>query len=176
MLVFTVLGFGLLLTFYHQFAWTSFFITFFTVSCTILVAPLFQKLWFNIFTDSFNKENLTNLAKNSEILYKSQGSLIITVSYEEMKVSIMCAISQLVLYLGIIGKMPVYKVIFTSLLFNFAWNLNYFLCVFIVKLSPDNRFFDDYAINMVYLFAGVYGLVISADVPSYLKFVKINTK
>jgi hypothetical protein len=98
------------------------------------------------------------------------------VSYSTIKLSLLCAISQLVVYIGIIGKLTIYKMILTSLIFNLFWSLNYFLCALLFRSSPDVRFFDDYSTNMVYLFAGIYGLIMASDLKSSEKLETIKGK
>jgi hypothetical protein len=53
------------------------------------------------------------------------------------------------------------QVVLHSTLFNFTWNLNHFLCAKLSIDSPDGRFFDDYQVSSVYLFAATYGIVVS---------------
>lgn len=89
-----------------------------------------------------------------------------------MKLSVCCAISQLLVYVAAIGRMQVYKTIVVSIIFTIFWNLNYFLCLALLKLAPDSRFFDDYAISMVYVFGGCVALLASLDVPSDLHLKK----
>lgn len=90
------------------------------------------------------------------------------INYSTIKTSLLCAISQLILYLGFIGRTPIYRVIFLSFIFVTVWNLNYFLCISLVPRSADNRFMDDYAISMVYIFGGVIGLILALDVKSFI--------
>jgi hypothetical protein len=52
--IFTVIGFGLLLTYFSSATATGLFTSFFIVSFTVIVAPILQKFWFNVFITSFN--------------------------------------------------------------------------------------------------------------------------
>ena len=106
------------------------------------------------------------------VLYTNLGGNLISINYGSLKLSLTCAISQLLIYLSIIGRMQIYKIVFSSLIFIFMWNLNYFLCVTLLKISPDSRFFDDYSISMVYVFAGTNSFLMSLDVSSRLIFKK----
>jgi hypothetical protein len=63
--------------------------------------------------------------------------------------------------LGLFGRLNPPQLIVSSFLFNFAWNFNHFLCVHLQQINPDNRLFDDYQISNVYLFAAVFGIVVS---------------
>jgi hypothetical protein len=73
-----------------------------------------------------------------------------------------------------IGRMQIYKTIVVSFIYVFFWNLNYFICIYLLKLSPDSRFFDDYSISMVYVFGGFVALLASFDVPSNLHLKKVK--
>ena len=68
------------------------------------------------------------------------------------------AISQLVCYLIIYGKLNLGQITINTIIYNISWNLNHFLCILILRQSPDQRIFDDYQISNVYLFAAVYGV------------------
>jgi hypothetical protein len=91
----------------------------------------------------------------------SLGGLSVYLDYYNLRIALANSISQLVVVLGLFGKLNIAQVILNSLLFNFLWNLNHFLCAFLVTISPDNRLFDDYQISNVYLFAATYGIVVS---------------
>jgi hypothetical protein len=71
------------------------------------------------------------------------------------------SIAQLVALLGLYGRINFSHLVINSLLFNFVWNLNHFLCSWLVISSPDNRFFDDFQITSVYLFSAVYSGIVS---------------
>jgi ammonium transporter Rh len=63
--------------------------------------------------------------------------------------------------MGLLGKLTPPQIVLNSVLFNFAWNLNHFLCARLQQISPDRRLFDDYQISSVYLFASSFGIVVS---------------
>jgi len=82
-----------------------------------------------------------------------------------LKIALANSISQLVVLLGLWGKINLAQVALNSVLFNLMWNLNYFVCVLLQFQSPDNRIFDDYQITMVYLFGASYGFLASLIYP-----------
>lgn len=170
-LVFVVIGFGLLLAYYGESLFSAFVAATYVVSITLIFSPLVQKLCFNVFNSSTSNPNQGNL-----LLFSNIQGVIISVNYSNMKLSISCAISQLLLYLSVIGRMQIYKTIFSSFIFIITWNINYFLCSNLLTQSPDSRFYDDYSISMVYLFAGCNALLISLDVPSNLKLITAKHK
>jgi hypothetical protein len=79
-----------------------------------------------------------------------------------MRISLLNAISQLVVFYGLYQKLNIAQVFFLSIFYQVCWTLNYFLNVEVSRYQPDpnRRFFDDYAINQVFLFAAVFSLVV----------------
>lgn len=66
------------------------------------------------------------------------------------------------------GRMQIYKTFILSLIFPIFWNVNYFLNLHLVGNSPDGKLFDDYAVSLVYVFGGAFGLILALDVRSFL--------
>lgn len=158
--MFIVIGFGLLFSYYKKSTTTALFTTIFTISFTIILSPIFQKFWYNIFITNFDGLTIKSVEPN-RFYNNSLGGLNIFIDFNYLKISLANSISQLVTYLALFGKFSVLQIVANSLLFNFLWNLNHFLCVYLNTLSPDLRFFDDYQISNVYLFAAIYGFVVS---------------
>jgi hypothetical protein len=52
--IFVVIGFGLLLSYFKRATFSALFTSIITVSLTVIVSPIFQKFWFNIFITNFN--------------------------------------------------------------------------------------------------------------------------
>jgi hypothetical protein len=90
----------------------------------------------------------------------THGSLEVNIDFYNLKIALANAISQLVLMLGVYGRLSLPQIIIGSLLFNFSWNLCHFLCVLLAWTGPDPRLFDDYQITSVYLFAASFGLIV----------------
>jgi hypothetical protein len=158
--IFVVIGFGLLFSYFKKSTFSAVFITLFTASLTILISPIFSKFWYNVFITNFSGYEVQT--KDATRFYQSSlGGLYIYLDYYNLRIALANAIAQLVVILALFGKLNAVQIIINSFLFNFIWNLNHFLCVLLATKSPDSRFFDDYQISNVYLFAACYGLVVS---------------
>lgn len=135
-------------------------IVIYTVSITVLISPILEKFWFNVFITNF--QGTANLATDPSRLYQySLGGLHVYLDYYNLRIALANAISQLVVILALFGKLNAIQIVINSIGFNFLWNLNHFLCAYLASISPDNRFFDDYQISNVYLFAACYGIAVS---------------
>lgn len=150
----------MLFTYFKYSPASSFFTSIFVVSFTIILSPIFSKFWFNVFVTDFNG---TTISTNNpdRFFFKSFGGLNIYLDLYNLKIAFANCISQLVLFLGVFGKLSLPQIIFNTFLYNFLWNLNHFLCAHLQTISPDTRIFDDYLISNVYLFAACYALALS---------------
>lgn len=162
-----VLGFGLLLGYYGQNLMTGIFSALFTVSLTLLLSPLLQKLCLGVFLNGF--KGLTADLAPTYLLYTASPNSQIGINYTNLKLALNCAISLLLVQLAMVGRLKVYTTLYSSLTLILGWNANYALCVSLMRRSADVRFFDDYSVGMVYLFGGVAALLISLDVKSPLR-------
>jgi hypothetical protein len=158
--IFVVIGFGLLLSYFKKATYSALFMSIFTVSFTIILSPILSKFWFNIFITNFQGKALTP-SDPTRFLQYSLGGIPIYLDFYNLRIALANSISQLVACLALYGKLNAGQIIVNSIGFNFFWNLNYFLCSFLVMNSPDSRFFDDYQISNVYLFAASYGIISS---------------
>ncbi len=158
--LFTVVGYGLIFTFYKNSIAASLFMSTFVVSFTTIASPIIQKFWFNVFISDFVGQTFTSDAPE-RFLYWTYDGWSIPVDLYNIKVTFANCISQLVIFLGLFGKLSIPQIIFNSIFYNILWNLNYFLCCFLQIKGPDTRIFDDYQISQVYLFASAYSLVLS---------------
>lgn len=145
------------------------------VSSTLILSPLLQKFWMNIFIGNFDTST-THPNLHAQVIIQSNNITKASVNYVNLKLALCCAISQLIIHISLIGKMQIYKTILTSIIFVAVWNLNYYLCLHLLNISPDSRFFDDYSISMVYIFGTVASLVMTFDVPSNLHKLKSSKK
>ncbi len=158
--IFVVLGFGLLLAYFKKATGSALFTVLFIVSYTAILSPILQKFWFNIFITNF--QGAAPTATDPARLYKySMGGLEVYLDFYNLRIALANAIGQLVVLLGVFGRLSMPQVVIHSTLFNLCWNLNHFLCVLLANNSPDSRFFDDYQISSVYLFSASYGLILS---------------
>lgn len=165
--VFTVIGFGLLLAHFNKSTFLAITASLFTVSLTAILSPILSKFWFNIFLGDFTGSASTP-ANPARLAYFSFGGTPVFLDFYNLKVAMANSIAQLVALLALYGRLNPAQLFFNSIGFNFAWNLNHFLCCFLTTASPDPRLFDDYQISNVYLFAAAYGLVASSLISSPL--------
>jgi hypothetical protein len=163
--IFVVIGFGLLLAYFKRATVMAIATSISVVSATVILSPIFQKFWFNVFITNFRGSTITT-ADPTRMYQYSLGGLWVYLDYYNLRIALANAIAQLVVILGVFGRLNATQLVFHSILFNFAWNLNHFLNVLLVRNSPDLRFFDDYQISNVYLFAATYGIVLSFFVRS----------
>lgn len=69
----------------------------------MILSPLVQKLWLNVFLNGFDKTLSTDTASN-QILFNENSDNLILNNYFNSKLAILCSISQLVVFAAIIGK------------------------------------------------------------------------
>lgn len=158
--VFVVIGFGLLLSHFKRGTFLALFTSILTVSFAIILSPIFSKFWFNIFITNFQGAAPTP-SDPSRFLQYSLGGSSIYIDYYNLRIALANSIAQLVVALGLFGRLNIGQIIINCIGFNFCWNLNYFLCAFLAIDSPDSRIYDDYQINSIYLFAACYGVISS---------------
>lgn len=156
--IFTVIGFGLLFVHFKRMSESAFFVSLFITSFTIIFSPIIQKLWYNIFITDFGSTTITS-SSTASLLNLSFGGKNIYIDFYNLKFSLINAISQLVVILGLFGRLNAIQITLFSILYNFAWSVNHYLIINFQNRSPDTRFFDDYQIASVYLFAGCFGVV-----------------
>ncbi len=160
--IFVVLGFGLVFAYFKTSTLSSVFLSLFIVSFTILLSPILQKFWFNIFIYGFGGQVINPLiGAGNAILFTFESGLNIFINYYVLKISLINAISQLVMFTALIGRLNTLQIMIISIFYNLLWNLCHFLCISIQQGSPDYRVFDDFAVSNVYLFAGCFGLILS---------------
>jgi len=125
---------------------------------TVLISPIIQKFWYNIFITNFKGAVPLNTSTDG-FMFQSFGGQDIYVDFYNLRVMLAAAISQMVVVLAVIGRVSLVDVVLNSIFFNFSWNLCRFLCVKLESISPDPRIFDDYAINNVWIFGAFYGVI-----------------
>ena len=155
--LFTVIGFGLLFMHFKRMSETAIFTSLFITSLTLITSPFIQKFWYNIFITDFSSSSIAT-ANPSYLLNQSLADKNINLDFYNLKFSLINAISQLVLMLGLFGRINGLQLTLLSLLYNCAWSLNHYLNISRANSSPDPRIFDDYQIASIYLFAGTFGL------------------
>ena len=89
------------------------------------------------------------------------GGNLIFLDLYNLRFSLLCAVSQLVVLLGVFGRINFVQLIIFSLTYDLAWSLNNYAVFNIQGKSPDSRFYDDFQISTVYLFAACFGVFAS---------------
>ena len=89
------------------------------------------------------------------------GGNLIFLDLYNLRFSLLCAVSQLVVLLGVFGRINFVQLIIFSLTYDLAWSLNNYAVFNIQGKSPDSRFYDDFQISTVYLFAACFGIFAS---------------
>ena len=166
--IFTVIGFGLLLGYYKHMGMVALLLSLFIVSITVICSPFVSKFWFNVLISDFKGATFTSTDPYRFIL-QSFGGLTVFLDLYNIKVAFANSISQLVMLLGVFGRLNAVQVVLNTILYNTYWNLCHFLCVKLLKVSPDTRIFDDYQISNVYLFASCYAIMLSLILPKRTK-------
>ena len=157
--LFSILGFGLLFMYFKKMTESAMFTSLFVVSMSMLLSPMFEKFWYNAFIAGFSGSS--GSGTSDYFFNQSLGGHLIYFDFYNMKISLLCAISQLVVMLAIYGRLSLIQIITFSFVYNIFWSLNYFALVNVQSKSPDapdHRFYDDNSISSVYLYAACYGV------------------
>lgn len=163
-MVFTLIGFGCLYASISRTTLTGFFLSFFIVGYTTILSPTLQKFWYNVFIDQFHNDNINNTTMNGfKDFYHYFSTTDILISFYGMRVSLLNAISQLVVFYGLYQRLNAGQVFLFSTIYQITWNLNFFLNAQVATVQPDSakRLMDDYAISQVFLFGSVFALASS---------------
>ena len=161
-MIFTVIAFGCLYASASRSTLTGFFISFFIVAYTTILSPTLQKFWYNVFVDGFWNAGMNNFTTNGFVDYKHYfSSTQVLISFYNMRISLLNAISQLVVFYGLYQRLNAGQIFFFSTVFQVCWTLNFHLNTSIADIQPDagKRLMDDYAISQVFLFGSVFALV-----------------
>ena len=159
--LFTVVGFGLIFSFFKRSTASGMTVSIFVFALTLFLNPLLQKWWCNVLLGGFQNFYFTDTTSPRRLLYRSLDSSVISLDFYNLRMVLACSISQLVAMMALFGKLNIVQLILNSVLFNLFWTLNYFVCVLLNTHSPDDRLFDDYQVAMVYLFGGCFALMAS---------------
>lgn len=131
---------------------------------TVICSPFVSKFWFNVFISDF-KGTTFKTTDPIRFLLQSFGDFSVLLDFYNLKVAFANCISQLVMLMGVFGRLNVAQVVLNTIVYNISWNLCHFLCAKLVTVGPDTRIFDDYQISNVYLFASCYALTVSLLLP-----------
>ena len=161
-MVFTLIAFGCLYAAISRATLTGFFISFFIVGYTTILSPTLQKFWYNVFIGGFWSPNINNsdtLGTRDYNHYMSTTTVLI--SFYQMRISLLNAISQLVVFYGLYQRLNAGQIFLFSTIYQICWTLNFHLNTLIADVQPEGqkRLMDDYAINQVFLFGSVFAIV-----------------
>lgn len=159
--LFTLVGFGLLLSAYSKTKLSGLGITLFILSFNYLLGPLFHQLWFNAFI-SWLTGDVNLIAPNASEYWLRGSQSAVTPSDLTFRLSNLCSVSFLIGVTGMIGRISLSGIFIMQILFNFLWYLNLNLNVLMSQQrNPKSLvYFDDYGTYIVYLFGAVVGIVV----------------
>lgn len=168
--VFTLLGFGLLLSPYKNAKWTGMAIALFVVSFNIILGLLFQDMWFEIFF-GFRKRSVGDTGSIAaptafEFWNRHSETGKATASWLSFRLSNICSTSYLVGITAFSGKLSIHRLAFSLPIYCFLFYLNLYLNS-LVSFSTANKtnsfvYLDAYGTILVYLFGGIYGIIVGA--------------
>ena len=164
MAVFTVIGFGLLLSSFKAATWSGLTISMLAASLNVMLGFLLQKFWFSTFILGFGNDNPVVAGTGFQNLFLSRLSdLDVAPSETTLRLVLFATISLLVAFTGFIGRVNIIQVLIITLLFCVSWNLSFFLNFFLnFTSSVQPTLFDDMGTTNVYLFGGAFGLMVAA--------------
>ena len=164
-MIFALIGFGCLFALISRSTLSGFFTSFFIVGFTTIFSPVLQKFWYNVFSSTFsaNQPLYNTDTSGSGDYHHYLSSLTVHISFFDMRISLLNAISQLVVFYGVYQKLNVAQTFLLSIFFQILWTLNFALNVHVTFTQPDfnRRLMDDYAINQVFMFGSLFGLIVS---------------
>lgn len=159
--VLAVLGFGLLLVYYRLSVKQCLFIALVVSFVNIQMGPMLQQFWFNVFVKGFQTTTLPSVP-NALLLQDSALERINNMSLGFVRISTFCSISLLVALTGVIGKIGLFNVFITTIIFNVGFNLSYYLNFMIFMLNGASSFLinDDYQGSRVFMFGAGFGIAL----------------
>jgi len=171
MAVFSLIGFGLLLSFLKYGTWSGMATALLVISVNIQLGLLLQKFWFIVFTNSFGNNNdiASDFRVNNNPVVSTVNSVAeffdqhqfidVQPNVTTFRIALMGTISCCVAFLGFIGKIGLLESFLTAVSFAVGWNLSYYLNFNIQYARSTNRvLFDDFGTDNVYLFGSFFAL------------------
>jgi hypothetical protein len=161
--VFTLLGFGLLLSPFSRQRMGGITIALFVISFCWIVGPLLQQLWFTAFFTQFYDDD-ESLFTNAQEFWDKGTQENVQPSFSSFRLASLCSVSFLMGISGMSGRVTIGNLFQCLLVFNILWYLNINLNI---QMSYANdpkslTYMDDFGTYFVYLFGAVYGFVICA--------------
>ena len=188
MALFTIVGFGLLLSSYKFGTWLGMASAIMVVAISIQFSPVLQTLWFQTFNTGFRgSPTASQVGQPVQYFWSYYFQSTIDASILKMRTSFLSCISILTLCTAVIGRISLANLVQIVSIFQITWNLNYSLLIFMATsrrdFNPDDYhsplFFDAFGSTFVYLFAGFFGITYScllgAKLPSH-HFRNMNSR
>lgn len=118
MMMFIVLGFGLLLSVYRFASWIGITSAFMVVSIGVQFCPLMLKLWFSVFITGFGSRNPSSMvASNLKNYWMHMERNNIEISAPIVRISLLSCISILCTMTAVIGRLSFMQILKLTLIF-----------------------------------------------------------
>lgn len=159
--VFTLIGFGLLLTTTFDSKWTGMSIALFVVAFNFIFAPFIQKFWFEVFFGFRGTDTVTTMVET--FWERSIKTARVTPSFLSIRLSNLASVSYLVGATAFVGRVKITSVLSGLIFFNVIFYLSVYLNALISYSTTYKTgsfvYLDDYGTILVYLFGGAFGLI-----------------
>lgn len=155
--LFALLGWGLVISYSSGSMVTGLLTTLLVVVVSMQLQPLMSEFWFMCY-NGFAKDLAT-----IDYWKYYQGNQVLLAAYTA-KVSMIMVASELVAFTAIIGKVGPFETLIITVLYNVGWSLALFTIEHVFWYNGDQSTgaFDDYGGNYIYVFAGIFGIIVSA--------------
>lgn len=166
--LFVLVGFGLLLSTYRFANWLGTTTAIVVVAISVQLAPLLQKFWFSVFITGFGDVNdINTVSPRISAFYSHFANNEIEVSSYMNRITFVSCISLMVVNTAIVGRLNLSQILLLTSVYQFMWNLNYFLLLYLAIIKQDHSdstlydpsYFDEYGVTFNYIFAAAFGLV-----------------
>ena len=156
MTIFTIVGFGLLLSSYGHAAWLGPFAALLTLGIGMQLNPLLQKLWFKALIEGMN--DVPSTAVDFMDAYNNDK---IVLHYNQMETGLLACVGCLLVQTAVVGRISLSQLLRLICVYFITWNLNYFLCVMVnAKFAPQPGIvFDGYGCSFLYLFSAAFAAI-----------------
>lgn len=166
-MLFTLVGFGMLLSVYRFGSWLGMSSALLTVAVLIQYSPLLQKFWFSVFITGFDATpNQSGVGAEIRPFYSHYFQTDIDSSHYLMKTSLLACIALLTSMTAFIGRLNFTQLLKLIVTYSIMWNLNYMIILYfcIMRFDGDGAndnapyFLDTFGSSYVYLFGAVFGM------------------
>lgn len=139
--LFVLVGFGLILSFYRYGNWLGMGCAVIVLAISSIIGPLFQKLaWLIVFSKGFITTLEFTISPTIIKFWQHYEMEILETSSLLTRTTFISCISLLTMMSAIIGRIGILQVLRTTIIFQFAWNVNYMLLIYMSVVGDDNKF------------------------------------